>query len=628
MKIPSRFYILFILIALFSIQSSCKKSDTSAEVDPPVKPPVEIKLTGILTTLQKAHPRLLLSDTRLQELKSLSFSDTKLKKYADDVVAQADKDLNKAVIEHILIGPRLLDKSREALSRIYNLSFAYRWTSNEKYLNGAISNMKTVCAFADWNPSHFLDVAEMSHAVAIGYDWLYNKMDLQTRDYIKSRLLLLGLEEGKKAYATNAWWTKSEFNWNQVCNSGLLIGALAVAETDPDPALYILPKAIENLPYALKSYGPDGVWGEGPGYWSYASDYTAYGIAALQSALGDNFSLTLIPGMSITGYFPIYSAGPTGYMLNYADAGEKSKLGAPHTDMWLAGIYNNNHFSDFVHDQLTGATANVYDVIWYRPYANSAAQRDLDKYFGGSVALYFSRSSWTDPNALWIGIKAGYNKVNHAHLDLGNFEMDALGFRWARDLGSDDYNLPDYFGAKRYTYYRLQSLSHNLPLLNGLDQREDATSKFIKHAEAVSEPFTILDFTEAYKDFASSVQRGMKVVDGRKSVLIQDEFILSKSATIAWGMTTDATIILISTKEAELTLSGKKLTARILSPSNAVFSIESAQQVAPQKTNTGVSRLMAKTPATTGNITFSILLAPQWPAGTGTYSTVTSLSKW
>ncbi len=628
MKIPSRFYILFILIALFSIQSSCKKSDTSAEVDPPVKPPVEIKLTGILTTLQKAHPRLLLSDTRLQELKSLSFSDTKLKKYADDVVAQADKDLNKAVIEHILIGPRLLDKSREALSRIYNLSFAYRWTSNEKYLNGAISNMKTVCAFADWNPSHFLDVAEMSHAVAIGYDWLYNKMDLQTRDYIKSRLLLLGLEEGKKAYATNAWWTKSEFNWNQVCNSGLLIGALAVAETDPDPALYILPKAIENLPYALKSYGPDGVWGEGPGYWSYASDYTAYGIAALQSALGDNFSLTLIPGMSITGYFPIYSAGPTGYMLNYADAGEKSKLGAPHTDMWLAGIYNNNHFSDFVHDQLTGATANVYDVIWYRPYANSAAQRDLDKYFGGSVALYFSRSSWTDPNALWIGIKAGYNKVNHAHLDLGNFEMDALGFRWARDLGSDDYNLPDYFGAKRYTYYRLRSLSHNLPLLNGLDQREDATSKFIKHAEAVSEPFTILDFTEAYKDFASSVQRGMKVVDGRKSVLIQDEFILSKSATIAWGMTTDATIILISTKEAELTLSGKKLTARILSPSNAVFSIESAQQVAPQKTNTGVSRLMAKTPATTGNITFSILLAPQWPAGTGTYSTVTSLSKW
>ena len=25
--------------------------------------------------------------------------------------------------------------------------------------------------------------------------------------------------------------------------------------------------------------------------------------------------------------------------------------------------------------------------------------------------------------------------------------MDALGQRWARDLGSDDYNLPGYFGG-------------------------------------------------------------------------------------------------------------------------------------------------------------------------------------
>jgi hypothetical protein len=206
--------------------------------------------------------------------------------------------------------------------------------------------------------------------------------------------------------------------------------------------------------------------------------------------------------------------------------------------------------------------------------------------------------------------------------------MDALGVRWARDLGSDDYDLPDYFGALRYTYYRLESISHNLPLLNGQNQREDATSKFIKHAEAVAEPFSILDYTEAYKDFASSVQRGLKVVDGRKSILIQDEFVLSKSATIAWGMTTDATIQLINSKEAELTLSGKKLTARILSPSTAVFSIESAQQQAPQKTNSGVSRLMAKVPATIGKATVAVLLAPQWPGSTTSTAIIQPLSEW
>ena len=168
-----------------------------------------------------------------------------------------------------------------------------------------------------------------------------------------------------------------------------------------------------------------------------------------------------------------------------------------------------------------------------------------------------------------------------------------------------------------------------MPLLNGQNQREDATSKFIKHTEAVPEPFSILDFTEAYKDFAGSVQRGMKVVDTRKALLVQDEFTLTKSAAITWGMTTDAAIVLTNSKEAELTLSGKKMTVRILSPANAVFSVESAQQPAPKKTNAGVSRLLAKTPAATGSVTVTILLLPQWPAGASSYAAaVVPLAKW
>lgn len=594
------------LILLISFLSSCKKTEAQQQPEP------QIQLTGILKTLRAEHPRLLLTDARLQELKTMAATDPRLKRYAADVVNQADKDIFKSPIQHVLIGPRLLDKSRECLLRVYDLAFAYRWTGNPKYLSSAVTNLKNVCSFADWNPSHFLDVAEMTHAVAIGYDWLYNAMDQPTRDQIKAGLIKLGLNEGQKAYASNAWWARVDHNWNQVCNSGLAIGALAVAETDPDLALKLVTQSIANLPYALKSYAPDGVWGEGPGYWGYATDYTAYGICALQTALGDDFGLTALPGMNLTGYFPIYSAGPTGYMLNYADAGEKSKLGAPHPDFWLAGVYNNNDFSDFVTDQLETRTANAYDVTWYRPYANSASQRDLDKFFDGKVSLYFSRSSWTDPKALWIGIKAGYNKVNHAHLDLGNFELDALSVRWARDLGSDDYNLPDYFGSKRYTYYRLRSISHNVPLLNGEDQRQDATSKIIRHGEGIAEPFAVLDLTEAYKDFASSVQRGMKVVDNRHSILIQDEFSLSKPVVVTWGMTTDATVQLVGAKEALLTLSGQKLTARILSPENAVFSVESAQQAKPQKENIGVSRLLAKTPETSGNVTVSVLLAPNW----------------
>jgi hypothetical protein len=631
MKMPKTLYLFLILSLVTEFQSACRKDEHTVQVDKKV-------FNGILSTLNQVHPRLLLTDKRLAELKTLSKTDNQLNKYVTAVIAQADKDYIKTPIQYILIGPRLLDKSRECLNRVYNLAFAYRWTGNNLYFQAAVSNMKTVCAFKDWNPSHFLDVAEMTHAVAIGYDWLYNDMDQLTRDVIKAGLLRNGLNEGKKAYTDPAypysWWKTSTFNWNQVCNCGLLIGALAVAETDSSYAMTMLPGIIKNLPYALESYGPDGVWDEGAGYWDYATDYTAYGLSALQTALDSTFNLEKIDGIPETGYFPIYVAGPTGYMFNYADNGEKSKQGAPHASMWLANVYNNNHFSDFTEDQLKTRTADVFHVIWYRPYANSAATRDLDKLFNGKVPLFFSRSSWTDPNALFLAAKAGYNKVNHGHLDIGSFEFDALGVRWVRDLGSDDYNLPGYFSgsnqtSQRWTYYRLNSFSHNIPVLGSINQDISAVSTFVKHSIGVAEPFVIQDFTTAYKEFASSAKRGFKVLDSRKAVLIQDEFVLSKSADISWGITTDASIEIIDPQKAVLTLNGQKLTVKLLSPANAVFSSGSAEQASPQKQNTGVKRLFAKTPSAAGNLTFIILLSPNWSGIESSYSPENkTLSAW
>jgi hypothetical protein len=132
----------------------------------------------------------------------------------------------------------------------------------------------------------------------------------------------------------------------------------------------------------------------------------------------------------------MYVAGPAGYFLNYADAGEKLKLGAPAAAMWLASAFQNKYFSDFIKDQLKARTAGVHHITWYRPYSSLTLNKSLDKYFGRDLALFLSRSSSTDPNALFLGVKAGYHKVNHAHLDLGNSEFDALGVSWARDLGS------------------------------------------------------------------------------------------------------------------------------------------------------------------------------------------------
>ncbi|MHC4753377.1 MAG: DUF4962 domain-containing protein, partial [Planctomycetota bacterium] len=229
--------------------------------------------SAVLQTLDKNHPRLMVKDKDLEHLKKQYAKDKVLQKCLRDVLERADGYINKPVLTYRKIGPRLLHISRECLNRIYALGLAYRWTGDEKYAAKAAENLLAVCAFKDWNPSHFLDTTEMSHAVGLGYDWLYSYLDAGTREKIKTGLIKNGLEEGLIAYEKR-WWAQSEHNWNQVCNGGLIAGALAIAESDPKYAEQIIAAAVQSLPRAIKSYGPDGAWGEGPGYWSYATHYT------------------------------------------------------------------------------------------------------------------------------------------------------------------------------------------------------------------------------------------------------------------------------------------------------------------------------------------------------------------
>ena len=81
---------------------------------------------------------------------------------------QADQTLDRPTVVHRLIGPRLLDQSRLCLERVYALALVYRISGETRYLTRAVTELRAAAAFPDWNPSHLLDVAEMTHAFAIG----------------------------------------------------------------------------------------------------------------------------------------------------------------------------------------------------------------------------------------------------------------------------------------------------------------------------------------------------------------------------------------------------------------------------------------------------------------------------
>jgi len=184
-------------------------------------------------------------------------------------------------------------------------------------------------------------------------------------------------------------------------------------------------------------------------------------------------------------------------------------------------------------------------------------------------------------------------------------------------------------GGRRWSYYRLNSASHNVIMLGGQNQDPLAKSSFSKVEINGARPTAVVNLTEAYRDFASSAARGVTVIEGRRAVLVQDDLQVTKRCEAAWGMTTDAEIDVARGTVAVLKLKGKELTARLLSPANAVFTVESAEQEPPQKRNTAVRRLMVKLPETEGLVRLAVLLAPAWDDGkTVTNAEVKPLADW
>jgi hypothetical protein len=595
--------ILLILAALFCARAAlAQPAAGGAPADP-------------LATLRDGHPRLILTEQRLTELRELERSDELLARCRRDVLARAQKQLDADPLVYEKKGPRLLKVSRDGLDRVYTLALAWRLTGEDKYAEAAKRNLLAVCEFKDWNPSHFLDTAEMAHAVGVGYDWLHAWLDEPTRATLREALVDKGLRPGLAGYHSKGrpgWWHRSEYNWNQVCNGGLLIGALAVADERPELAREIVHRAVATLPRALESYEPDGAWAEGPGYWDYATRYTAYALAALETALGTDFGLSERRGLRRTGFFPLYMTGPTGEPFNFADAGSSSRRRNTPVLLYLARRYDEPTFAAAERAIIRERGARTMDYVWYGPVEGEPAKLELDKRFEGKGEVVVMRSAWDDPNALFLGVKAGANRVNHAHLDLGSFVLDALGVRWARELGRDNYNLPGYWdkgeGGRRWDYYRLGTRSHNVPLVNGRNQRVAGVATFAEFGDGRA----VVELTSAYREPAVHVWREVALVEGRRAVETRDRFLLREPCEITWGMTTDAEIETTDDGRAVLTLDGRRLEAEILAPAAATFSEESAEREPPQARNEGVRRLVIRLPSDMGRLDLAVRLSPVW----------------
>lgn len=429
----------------------------------------------------------------------------------------------------------MLDIARRFCLRIQVLGMTWFLTDDARYRDRAKAELLAICAFPDWAGDEFLVTAEFAFGAALGCDWLHAALDDDERALVAAAILDKAIQPGLDQFAAvpppPQHWMTAPTNWNLVCNGALMIAAMAVAERDPRPArLFALCR--RSIRFGFEGYNPDGGWVEGPGYWHYATQYAIYLLASLATALGGGLGLDALSGLSQTGLFRLHAAGPSGKLFNFADSEEKHSGG--YWLFWLAGRYG--HPIDAWIERQRGKV-HPMDLLWFDDTTDPPSRLPpAQRFDGAGVAML--RGGW-DTEDTFLGIKGGANdSCRHAHYDLGSFVLDALGIRWAEDLGPDNYGLPDYFSpAMRSRYYRTGTVGHNTLVIDGACQPPTADAPILRWRFRHNLALAVIDLTEAYPGTVRAL-RGFALIDRRHVLIVDEIWPNGKLNTIDWQMHT------------------------------------------------------------------------------------------
>ena len=553
-----------VLVVVISFFATLSGADNKVSIDIGKLPP---------------HPRILLCKGAEKALKKQAKLPVWNGLY-ESILQACDTMLGLPVNERVVVGRRLLATSRENLRRILFLGFAYRMTGEKRYSDRAEAEMLKAASFSDWNPSHFLDVAEMTAALAIGYDWLYPKLSETSRRTIRTAILEKGLKPsfGKEHDAI----LNAPTNWNQVCHCGMAYGALAVAETEPDLARRTIERAVEKVRIPMRHYAPDGAYPEGYAYWEYGTSFNVLLISAMENAFGTDFGLCDAPGFLESGKFMLHMVTPQLRSFCYSDC--STDAGLLPALFWFyrktgdASILCNqgwllqadsrkNHLQDrllpllFVWGQ--GASLDkptVPETLYWKG--------------GGDNPVFLMRSGWNDPDALYVGVKMGTPGASHAHMDVGSFIFEADGVRWAIDMGGEDYDRLEKRGvdlwngaqgSQRWEVFRYNNKAHNTLTFNDKPQSIKGKVQIKDWRDSARLRYVAMDLTPVYEGQVRYAERAVAMVDDSYAV-IEDRVEPGLYYTrMRWTLVTQATPRILSDSVLLLEKEGKRCYVRIAS---------------------------------------------------------------
>ncbi|HOU09266.1 MAG TPA: heparinase II/III family protein [Clostridiales bacterium] len=236
-------------------------------------------------------------------------------------------------------------------------------------------------------------------------------------------------------------------------------------------------KALRVLDCFTDSYHPDGGCDEGPVYWTAAGASFFDALEIIYDLTGgkiDVFGEPLVRRMGeyilnvhIAGdCFIPFADARTHLQLEYAMVARFGRrTGSRPLEQFGRSTYRRANAPRQSANHPYRSVANLLDIP-----EPAEPPREAENIWLDGIQVMALRQA----GGLYLAAKAGHNGENHNHNDAGNFVVYFGEEPLVIDAGVETYRRQTFDGAKRYEIWTMRSAYHNLPDINGFEQRQGA----------------------------------------------------------------------------------------------------------------------------------------------------------
>ncbi len=579
---------IFLLITCFSIFNLLSQGALPAhETNDPHQ---EITLYDTLTTaflkknINKESPRIIFTPEKIKIVREKTKNDSLCSHIYKLIKKKANLERQESVLERQMTGRRLLHISRAFLSRVNTFATPYIIEKDTTYLKRLNEEILAVASFKDWNPEHFLDAAEILMGMSLALDWTAGMLPDSTIRIAKQAIIQKGLQPGLDTTNPHNWWHQTDNNWNQVCHGGMIAGAIAVFEDYPELATKVINFSTKQLPLALRSYAPDGVYPEGASYWEYGTSYSVLTSAILESTFGTDFGLKNHDGFMQSPVFVLKCIAPSGQYYNFSDCGDKPGIHPYYLMTWFA--YQTGNKSFLKKKELMNKNTkpehipriNTPVLLWLADFTEKENTVIPNNWKGDGVNPVVVFNS--DTNDFYFACKGGSANLNHANMDVGSFIFETEKTRWSIDPGNQNYHELEKTGfnlwdkaqkSERWELITKNNFGHSTLTINKELHLVNGRGKVIDFIDNAN-PSVSIDMSSVFGDNATSVLRKFQKMN-HSSIRIIDKIETNENTkSITWQMITTADAR-VEKNKVLLTQKGENMELKTVSHPNAKINI-------------------------------------------------------